>query len=41
MDKAEKICERLELGEPLSVICKDKGFPDVSTVYKNAELMKN
>ena len=34
MDKAEKICERLELGEPLSTICKDKDFPDVSTVYK-------
>ena len=34
MDKAEKICERLELGEPLSTICKDKNFPDVSTIYK-------
>ena len=34
MDKIEKICERLELGEPLSVICKDKDFPDVSTIYK-------
>ena len=34
MDKAEKICERLELGEPLSSICKDKDMPDVSTVYK-------
>ena len=34
MDKAKKICERLELGEPLSSICKDKDFPDVSTVYK-------
>ena len=34
MDKAEKICERLELGEPLSTICKDKDMPDVSTVYK-------
>jgi hypothetical protein len=27
MDKIEKICERLELGEPLSVICKDKTMP--------------
>ena len=24
MDQIEKICERLELGEPLSTICKDK-----------------
>ena len=34
MDKIEKICERLELGEPLSKICKDKDYPDVSTIYK-------
>ena len=34
MDQVEKICERLELGEPLSSICKDKTMPDVSTVYK-------
>ena len=34
MDKYEKICERLELGIPLSTICKDKDMPDVSTVYK-------
>ena len=34
MDQAEKICERLELGEPLSTICKDKKMPGVSTVYK-------
>jgi signal transduction protein with GAF and PtsI domain len=34
MDQIEKICERLELGEPLSTICKDKSMPDVSTVYK-------
>lgn len=34
MDQAQKICERLELGEPLSSICKDKTMPDVSTVYK-------
>jgi signal transduction protein with GAF and PtsI domain len=26
--------ERLELGEPLSVIAKDKEFPNVSTIYK-------
>jgi signal transduction protein with GAF and PtsI domain len=35
MDQIEKICERLELGEPLSTICKDKEMPDVSTVYKH------
>ena len=35
MDQIEKICERLELGEPLSTICKDKKMPDVSTVYKH------
>ena len=34
MDKIEKICERLELGEPLSTICKEADFPDVSTIYK-------
>ena len=34
MDKIEKICERLELGEPLSTICKEEDFPDVSTIYK-------
>ena len=34
MDQIEKICERLELGEPLSTICKDKTMPDVSTIYK-------
>ena len=44
MDKIEKICERLELGEPLSTICKDKDFPDVSTIYKhcrNDEKLRN
>ena len=35
MDKIETICKRLELGEPLSTICKDKEMPDVSTVYKH------
>ena len=35
MDKAEEICKRLELGEPLSRICKDKDFPDTSTVYRH------
>ena len=34
MDKIEKICERLELGEPLSTICKEEDFPDVSTIFK-------
>ena len=34
MDQIETICKRLELGEPLSTICKDKKMPDVSTVYK-------
>jgi|TARA_R100000781_G_scaffold1756_1_gene2968 hypothetical protein len=34
MDQIEKICERLELGEPLSTICKDKAMPSVSSVYK-------
>ena len=36
MDQIEKICERLELGEPLSTICKDKLMPDVSTIYKKS-----
>ena len=35
MDQIETICKRLELGEPLSTICKDKKMPDVSTVYKH------
>ena len=35
MDKIETICKRLELGEPLSTICKDKEMPDVSTIYKH------
>ena len=31
----ERLVERLELGEPLSVICRDKKkFPNVSTIYK-------
>ena len=38
MVKSETLCERLverlELGEPLSVIAKDKEFPNVSTIYK-------
>jgi len=39
MVKSEALCERLverlELGEPLSVICRDKKkFPNVSTIYK-------
>ena len=44
MDQAEEICKRLELGEPLSRICKDKSMPDTSTVYRhcreNEELQK-
>ena len=35
MDQAEEICKRLELGEPLSRICKDKSMPDTSTVYRH------
>jgi len=34
MDQIEKICERLELGEPLSTICKEKTMPGVSSIYK-------
>ena len=34
MDKIETICERLELGEPLSVIAKDKSMPSLSMIYK-------
>jgi signal transduction protein with GAF and PtsI domain len=34
MDQIEKICERLELGEPLSTICKEKTMPNVSSIYK-------
>ena len=35
MDPFEKIIKRLELGEPLTKICRtDKDLPDVSTVYK-------
>ena len=34
MDQIEKICERLELGAPLSTICKDKTMPRVSSIYK-------
>ena len=40
MDQIEKICERLELGEPLSTICKHKSMPDVSTVYKKCRADK-
>ena len=40
MDQIEKICERLELGEPLSTICKDKSIPDVSTIYKKCRANK-
>tara|TARA_R110002096_G_scaffold193685_2_gene375489 strand:+ start:6419 stop:6787 length:369 start_codon:yes stop_codon:yes gene_type:complete len=30
----EKIIERLELGEPLTKICKDKDMPSLSAFYK-------
>tara|TARA_R110001592_G_scaffold245816_5_gene507364 strand:+ start:740 stop:1108 length:369 start_codon:yes stop_codon:yes gene_type:complete len=30
----EKIIERLELGEPLTKICKDKNMPSLSAFYK-------
>ena len=40
----EKIIERLELGEPLTKICKDKKMPSLSAFYKamrnNEELQK-
>lgn len=29
----DKICDRLSLGEPLAVICRDKGMPSRGTVY--------
>lgn len=29
----EEICARLSKGEPLAVICRDKGMPDPSTVW--------
>ena len=35
LEQTETILKRLELGEPLSRICKDKDLPDVSTVYKH------
>ena len=40
MYQIEKICDRLELGEPLSTVCKDKSMPDVSTVYKKCRADK-
>ena len=33
--QTDEIIKRLELGEPLSKITKDKKLPDASTVYKN------
>ena len=33
--QTNEIIKRLELGEPLSKITKDKKLPDVSTVYKH------
>ena len=35
LKQTETILKRLELGEHLSRICKDKDLPDVSTVYKH------
>ena len=32
--KQDEIIRRLELGEPLSKICRDKEMPSLSTVYK-------
>jgi hypothetical protein len=32
--QTDEIIKRLELGEPLSKITKDKKLPDASTVYK-------
>ena len=32
--KIREIVKNLELGKPLSTICKSKNMPDVSTVYK-------
>lgn len=31
--KADEICRRLSLGEPLAQICRADGFPDPSTVW--------
>ena len=33
-NRYEEIIKRLELGEPLSKICRDKTMPSLSTVYK-------
>ena len=32
--KQDEIIRRLELGEPLSKICRDSTMPSLSTVYK-------
>lgn len=32
-EKVEAICERLSKGEPLAVICRDKGMPGLTTVW--------
>ena len=39
--QTEQIIKRLELGEPLSKITKDKKLPDQSTVYKYARENKD
>ena len=33
-EQTTEIIKRLELGEPLTRICKDKHLPEISTVYK-------
>ena len=40
-EQTEQIIKRLELGEPLSKITKDKKLPDQSTVYKYARENKD
>jgi len=39
--QTDEIIKRLELGEPLSKITKDKKLPDQSTVYKHCRDNKN
>tara|TARA_R110001592_G_C12961740_1_gene732374 strand:- start:101 stop:535 length:435 start_codon:yes stop_codon:yes gene_type:complete len=39
--QTDEIIKQLELGKPLSSICKSKKMPDVSTVYKYCREDKN
>ena len=39
--QTDEIIKQLELGKPLSTICKSKKMPDVSTVYKYCREDKN